>query len=66
MDQIKENVVGGACGTHGIGEKVLRGFGGGARRKNQSEDRGVDGRMGSKWILGRLAGGCGVDSVGSG
>jgi hypothetical protein len=27
---------------------------------------GVDGRMGSKWTLGRLAGGCGVDSPGSG
>jgi hypothetical protein len=28
------------------------------------EDQGVDGRMGSKWTLGRLAGGCGVDSSG--
>jgi hypothetical protein len=25
------------------------------------KDQGVDGRMGSKWILGRLAGGCGLD-----
>jgi hypothetical protein len=24
--------------------------------KDQSEDQGVDGRMGSEWILGRLAG----------
>jgi hypothetical protein len=35
-----------------------------------SEDQGVDGRMGSERILGRLAGGgwgrCEVDSVGSG
>jgi hypothetical protein len=30
------------------------------------EDWGIDGRMGSEWILGRLAGGCKVDSVGSG
>jgi hypothetical protein len=30
------------------------------------EDQGVDGRMGSKWTLGRLVGGCGVDSPGSG
>jgi hypothetical protein len=29
-------------------------------------DQVVDGRMGSKWTLGRLAGGCGVDSSGSG
>jgi hypothetical protein len=33
---------------------------------DQSEDQGVDGRMGSKWILRRLAGGCVVDSPGSG
>jgi hypothetical protein len=30
------------------------------------EEKGVDGRMGSKWTLGRLCGGCGVDSPGSG
>jgi hypothetical protein len=26
------------------------------------KDQGVDGRMGSKWTLGRLVGGCGIDS----
>jgi hypothetical protein len=31
--QVKENEVGGACGTHGRGEKSLQGFGGKARRK---------------------------------
>jgi hypothetical protein len=31
--QINENEVGGACGTHGRGEKSLQGFGGKARRK---------------------------------
>jgi hypothetical protein len=36
------------------------------RKINNSEDLGVDGRMESEWILGRLAGGCGVDSVGCG
>jgi hypothetical protein len=30
------------------------------------EDQGVDWRMGSEWILGRLAGVCRVDPVGSG
>jgi hypothetical protein len=30
------------------------------------EDHGVDCRMGSRWILGRLSGGCGLDSTGSG
>jgi hypothetical protein len=36
------------------------------KEKDHLEDEGVDGRMGSKWILGRLVGGCGVDSAGSG
>jgi hypothetical protein len=30
------------------------------------EDQGVDGRMGSEWILGRLAGWCIFDPAGSG
>jgi hypothetical protein len=34
--------------------------------KYHLEDQGMDGRMGSKWILRRLVGGCGVDSPGSG
>jgi hypothetical protein len=33
--------------------------------KNHLEDQGVDGRMGSEWILGRLARGVRLDSVGS-
>jgi hypothetical protein len=32
-DQIKENEVGRACGTHGRGEKRVQGLGGKARRK---------------------------------
>jgi hypothetical protein len=32
-DQIKDNEVGGACGTHGRGEKSVQGFGGKARGK---------------------------------
>jgi hypothetical protein len=35
------------------------------KKRDHSKDRGVDGRMGSKWILGRLAGG-GVDTAGAG
>jgi hypothetical protein len=50
--------VGRACGTHGTGEKSEQGFGGKARRKDTTR---VDGRMVSEWILGRLAGGCGVE-----
>jgi hypothetical protein len=34
--------------------------------KRPLEDWDVDGRMGSECMLGRLAGGCGVDSTGSG
>jgi hypothetical protein len=33
LDQIKENEVGGACGTHGRREKSVKGFGGKALRK---------------------------------
>jgi hypothetical protein len=37
------------------------------KKRDHSEDQGVDARMGSEWILGRLAQeGHGVDSVGSG
>jgi hypothetical protein len=32
-DQMKENEVGRACGTHGSGQKLIQGFGGKARRK---------------------------------
>jgi hypothetical protein len=43
-----------ACGTHGRREKVYRVLVGKARRKKTLlEDQGVDGRMGSEWILGR-------------
>jgi hypothetical protein len=35
-------------------------------KKKHLKDEGVYGRMGSKWTLGRLAGGCGVVSPGSG
>jgi hypothetical protein len=41
---------------------LMRNSGGG----DHLEDQGVDGRIGSKWILGRLATGCGLDSTGSG
>jgi hypothetical protein len=35
------------------------------KERDHSEDRGVDGKMGSELILGRLAVGCEVDSTGS-
>jgi hypothetical protein len=54
------------CGMHGRGEKSVQSFGG--KEREHSEDQDVGGRMGSEWILGRLAwgGGCGLDSTGSG
>jgi hypothetical protein len=58
-----------ACGTHGRGEESAQSFVGKVpKESDHSEDRGVDGRLGSKWILGRLTGGggCRVDPVGSG
>jgi hypothetical protein len=38
--------------------KSVQGFGGKPEKeRGHLEDQGVDGRMGSEWILGRLAGG---------
>jgi hypothetical protein len=36
------------------------------KENDHLKDQGVNGRMGSKWTLGRLVGGCGVDSLGPG
>jgi hypothetical protein len=36
------------------------------KERDHSEDEGVGERIGSEWILGRLAGGCGLDSTCSG
>jgi hypothetical protein len=49
----------------GEGRNVYRVLVGKPEGKNRLEDQGVDGRMGSKWTLGRLVGGCGVASPGS-
>jgi hypothetical protein len=38
----------------------------GKKKKDHLKDQGVDGRMPSKWTLGRSVGGRGVDSTGSG
>jgi hypothetical protein len=54
--------VGGACGKHGRAEKIVQGFGAESpNEREHSEARGVDGRVGSVWILGRLAAGYAVD-----
>jgi hypothetical protein len=50
----------------GGGRNVYRVLVGKPEGKDHLEDQGVDVRMGSKWTLGRLVGGCGVDSPGSG
>jgi hypothetical protein len=57
--------VGGTCGTHGRGEESVQGLGDKARRREHLEDQGVDGRMGSEWILGCFGGECSVDPDGS-
>jgi hypothetical protein len=55
--------VGGACGTHWKERKLYKVLVGMPKERHHSEDQGVDGSMGSEWILGRLAGGCGLDST---
>jgi hypothetical protein len=47
-------------------EKCTRFWWESPRERDHSEDQGVGGKMGSEWILGRLALGCGLDSTGSG
>jgi hypothetical protein len=53
--QVKANEVGGACGTHGRGEKSTRFWWESLKERDHWEDQGVGGKMGSEWILGRLA-----------
>jgi hypothetical protein len=53
-DQIKKNEVGGTCGTHGRREKCKRWES--PKERDHSEDRGLNGSLGSEWILGRLGG----------
>jgi hypothetical protein len=36
------------------------------KENDHLKDQGVDGSLGSNWTLGRLVGGCGVDSPGLG
>jgi hypothetical protein len=52
----------------GVGRNVYRVWWESPKEKDHLKDQGVDGRMGSKWILRRLVGGwvCGVDSPGTG
>jgi hypothetical protein len=50
----------------GKGRNVYRVLVGKPEGKNYLKDQGTDGRMGSEWTLGRLVGGCEVDSPGSG
>jgi hypothetical protein len=62
---MKENEVGVGCGTHGREEKMHKVLLGKPEGKNPLGRPRHDGRMGSEWILGRVARG-GMDSVGSG
>jgi hypothetical protein len=57
---MKENEVGGACGTHGR-VKCTEFWLKSSTERDHSENRDVDGRIGSEWILGRLGGGRGVE-----
>jgi hypothetical protein len=46
--------------------KVYKVLGESPREGDHLEDQGISGKMGSEWILGRLAWGCGLDSTVSG
>jgi hypothetical protein len=49
------------------GEKCSRFWWESPKERDHLDDQGVGGKMGSEWILGRLAwgGGCGLDSTDS-
>jgi hypothetical protein len=47
-----------ACGTHGRMINLYRVWWESPKEEDHLEDQGVDGRMGSKCTLQRLAGGC--------
>jgi hypothetical protein len=57
--------VDGTCGTHGR-EQCTGFWWDSSEERDHMEDQGIDGRIGSEWILGRLAEECGVDLDGSG
>jgi hypothetical protein len=58
--------VGGACGTHGRGEKHVQGLVGKPEGKRPLGRSRRKRDVGLEWTLGRFVGGCGVDSPGSG
>jgi hypothetical protein len=49
--------MGGAYVTHARGQKIYKILVENPKEKDHSKDQGVDGRTGSRWIIGRLAGG---------
>jgi hypothetical protein len=49
-----------------MGEESTRFRWEGRKERDHSEDRGVDGRVESEWILREIGWGCRVDTVGSG
>jgi hypothetical protein len=49
--------VGEACGSHGRGEESTFFWWESPKERDHLDDQGVDGRMGSQCILGRMAGG---------
>jgi hypothetical protein len=54
--------MGRTCGTHERGEECIQGFDESQKERDHLEDQGIDGRLGSEWILGRLAGGVYIGS----
>jgi hypothetical protein len=52
LGKSSQGEVGGACSTHGRGERIVQGFvGKPPKERDHLEDQVVGGNMGSEWIL---------------
>jgi hypothetical protein len=65
-DIVKASEVGMGWNAWERKEKCTRFWWESPKERNHSEDQNINGRMGSEWMLGRLAQGCGLDVTGSG
>jgi hypothetical protein len=62
---IKRNSTGGTCGTYGVEERCIQGFGGKTQGKATWKIINVDGRIILNWILKKVDGRAGLNRCGT-